>query len=209
MAFLSASVPWQALVAAYAEELESSIKVAHPDLSDVVVGVRGREVLAVAAAGASDLESVAWRIACELAPSWPGFLVEAEVGLRVVGGGWRCRWRRRRWFRRRACRVRWRGWSRPRSRWCSEGAARSCQWMRSVARILARVASFRQISPLLRCPIRPSGLGQERRFPPTLAMRTSAGRPSGLVGEWSSVPGGMRCTSTSSGLWSLTWSSGS
>ena len=87
MAFLSAPVPWQALVAAYAEELESSIKVAHPDLSDVVVGVRGREVLAVAAAGASDLESVAWRIACELAPSWPGFLIEAEVGLRVVGGG--------------------------------------------------------------------------------------------------------------------------
>lgn len=86
MAFLSSPVPWQTLVASFAADLEQQVTSAHPDLSGLIVGVRGGEVVVVAHAGDADPEVTAWRIACVLASSWPSFLAEVDVGLRVVSG---------------------------------------------------------------------------------------------------------------------------
>ena len=81
MAFISAPVPWQTLVATFAPDMEEAVRAA--DLGAVVVAVRGHEVVAMLATGAG---RDVWRVACELAPMWPGLLLEADVGLRVAAG---------------------------------------------------------------------------------------------------------------------------
>lgn len=86
MAFLSASLPWQALVSSQADQLEQQVATEHPDLAGLVIGVRCGELVVVAHAGDSDPERTAWRIAGVLAPYWPGFLIDMEAGLRVVSG---------------------------------------------------------------------------------------------------------------------------
>lgn len=80
MAFISAPVPWQTLVATFAPDMEEAVRAAGVD---AVVAVRGHEVVAVLATG--DRRDV-WRVACEIASMWPGLLLEADVGLRVVTG---------------------------------------------------------------------------------------------------------------------------
>ncbi len=86
MAYLSAALPWQTLVSSFAADLEQQVVAEHPDLAGLVIGVRCGEVVVVAHAGDANPEGTAWRIACVLASSWPSFLAEVDVGLRVVSG---------------------------------------------------------------------------------------------------------------------------